>query len=1013
MPVPQTRSQALRALIVASAGVIALLATTQQASAQQNVSSPVIFQWFEASWKTMERRMPDIHAAGYGALWTPPPGRALNTQAGGGIGYDIYDRFDLGKARDTTLYGTEQGYRRVVKEAQKMGGSVYVDYVHHHVGSFDLFPGNNPGPYIQNRFDYPGFNVSTPGTQDGDTYRDPPPTSGGDPAFEYQYRLARLLTLNFTASNSLQYTRNPVPGASNNIPAAAGAWAIATATTNSAGAAVSSTIPRQANVASNDNRRFYPDLNGPSRTVVDNGVPYTVFDYNTSNPSAGDPVQEGVTGYVMRYAQWLIQDIGLDGLRVDAARHVPLGAGGDSQNPTQVDVPRLIDRAVAGASNRFNLDGTRRSVFQFQEVFNGDPNFLQTFVRKGAAPGDTTQPNRDVLDFPMWFAMRSNLTANDGQNNWYNMRNASQDNRDDGLAHNGSQSIGFVVNHDEGGVHLSNVAHAWMLMRPGNAYVYMRGAEFDRTGNNSFFLKDGRGDSLGGLYGNLVTKLVEIRNAYGRGNFRERWIDGGGVSGDSKIYVFERTGAAIVGLSAFNNGTGVTSFDERTNVYVSHADGTRLIELTGNAADPAVDPLGQIPETVRVFNTDNVTLGAGRINLRIPRNQNVNGVTHGKGYVIYGLPRPVGTLTLSNVASTLAGETPTDNRTNTTARLSSIDVVSSDSFNVTLNTQVVTFADAPGTGQPTFTDHRAAGNVALLKFNDGIDLNGNGVVDFTNTSVTEAYRYGFENFVTTSTPGYISPTASQAGVYTQTINATGLNEGYHYLTVRAYRADGVGESKVFTEFRRTIYVDRLAPQSTLAGFGAFGPNSTRDFQVRSTDLTADSVHVLLNLGAALTDTEILGLVGGGNKAEQIDRDLFSLVRSNVISGNHVATVVTFEVTGRYSILRLAGLSITNALGAGLGDLDGNGLLQVPDILSFESVYLSNNAIFNAAADMNGDGLVSRSDLRGLEFQLRTKGADAATWAEYYRVFNVSFQIPEPASLSLLAIAGLALGRKRR
>src|ERR1041385_1178487 len=75
-----------------------------------DTSPPVILQWFESSWKTMERRAPDLFIAGYGAAWTPPPGRALYDDQGGGIGYNLYDRFDLGKAGDPTLYGTDKGY---------------------------------------------------------------------------------------------------------------------------------------------------------------------------------------------------------------------------------------------------------------------------------------------------------------------------------------------------------------------------------------------------------------------------------------------------------------------------------------------------------------------------------------------------------------------------------------------------------------------------------------------------------------------------------------------------------------------------------------------------------------------------------------------------------------------------------------------------------------------------------------------------------------------------------------
>jgi len=717
------------------------------ASRAEDVSAPAILQWFESSWRTLERRTADFHAAGYGGLWTPPPGRALYTEAGGGIGYDIYDRFDLGGPRDSTLYGTELGYRRVVREAQRTGGNVYVDYVHHHVGSFDLFPGNAPGPYVQDRFDYPGFKLSLPGQQDGDTYRSPPDAAQGDPAFEYQYRLARLVTLNFTAGNTHQFVRNPVPGFASNIPQAAAAWAIPTATTSPGGQAVASTNDRRANTPTEANRRFYPDTNGPSRTVVDGGVAYTVHDFNRVNPMAGDPTPENAAGTMMRYAQWLVQDVGVDGLRVDAARHVPLGAANDPFNPSQVDVPRLVDRAVAGAAVRTNLDGTSRSVFQFQEVFNGDPNYLQEFVRKSAPAGDTTNPNRDVLDFPMWFAMRDRLTANGGLNNWYDIRNASQDARDDGLANNGSQSIGFVVNHDEGGVHLSNVAHAWILTRPGNAYVYFRGNDFDRSGNTQFFLKDGRGDALGGQYGDLVTRLVEIRNAYGRGNFQERYIDGGGVSGFSNVYAYERQGAMLVGLSSDTSGAGVTSFDERA-MGSGFAQGTRLIELTGNAADPQVDPLGQIPELV--------TVGAGGgVTMRIPRNQNVNGTSHGRGYVIYGLPRPVGTIGISGVAQTIAGETPTP-ATNSRARLAAIDVITASQFTLSLATQRVVLADG-------FHDSYADGTGALFRFNDGLDLNGNGVVDFASSAASNATRYGFEAFTTVNDPGYDDATRLAEG----------------------------------------------------------------------------------------------------------------------------------------------------------------------------------------------------------------------------------------------------------
>jgi len=71
--------------------------------------------------------------------------------------------------------------------------------------------------------------------------------------------------------------------------------------------------------------------------------------------------------------------------------------------------------------------------------------------------------------------------------------------------------------------------------------------------------------------------------------------------------------------------------------------GTHLVELTGNATDPIVDPLNEIPDTL-------VVNGSGQITMRIPRNKNANGVEHDRGYVIYGPSTPKGTLSLTNVS---------------------------------------------------------------------------------------------------------------------------------------------------------------------------------------------------------------------------------------------------------------------------------------------------------------------------------------------------------------------------
>ncbi len=984
------------------AAVVAALSTS--AFGQQS-SPPVILQWFESSWKNIERRTPDLFSAGYGAVWTPPPGRAIYLPEGGGIGYDPYDRFDLGKPRDATLYGTEGSYRGVVQSMRKMGGSVYVDYVHHHLGSLDMnlngntyrqgivnqgyaFPQfGNQVPYLNDRSDYPGFEVSDPNnpipavvggnpTASRDTYAE---LYGGNSGlvpfgnvYEYWFRLrgategGNLITLDLSSQNSIdrQFVRNPVPGNAQNIRQAPSGWNIPTSTIMDNGLVGPSNVVRQANTPDANNARFYPDQQGPSRTVIDGGVSYTVYDFNPANPLAGDPVAENAVGYMMRYAQWMTQSIGVDGLRIDAARHVPLGEFNSAYNPSSFNVPNMIDRATAGASSRINLDGTKRNVFQFQEIFNYDPNALKSFVRKTQPAGDTVNPNRDVLDFSMWRAMAQNMTGNGTVNDWFQIRSASMNaavynTLDPNIANNGDNGIGFVYNHDEGisppgtggTIVLDNVAHAWILMRPGNAYVYYRSNEFNRTGNTQFFLKQARGDALGGQFGNLLTTLVDVRNSYGRGNFVERWIDNSGnPSAKSAVYVFERQGSAIVGLNVGYNPGAVS----RT-VQTSLSNGTWLEEVTGNWQDPS----GQVRRYTQV--------NGGSVTIDIPWNNANNG---NKGYAIYGLPTPRGTISLAspNTIGTIAADVATPT-TNGTSRISAADVITSNAFTLNFNTTAFSFDHDNNPNTAALRDFNADGIVARFKINDGFDGNANGVADFPSSSNANATKYGFENFLTTNAPGYNSPGGN--GSYSQVINAANLGEGYHYLTVRAWRNQAANESEVFKDYRKVIYVDRFDPESALDSVAQYpyqNASTSRDVRIKSLDATADSVHVFFDLPASLSDAQVLSLVNPStNKADQIDRDLFGKRVDNVGSGLHTVVSVTYEPTGRYKIHRTVGVPIQTTRGLGMGDVNYDGGYAASDVGAFEAALYSNvttstSSQFVASGDLNGNGVIDTNDL---------------------------------------------------
>jgi glycosidase len=907
-----------RSVLAAIGAVLASrsLATIARAA---DVSTPPILQIFESTWQNTEKRSADIFMSGYGSLWLPPPQRA--DSGNGSVGYDVYDRFDLGGAGNYTLYGSEKGLKQAVRAVRRAGARVYADLIWNHNGFSNL-----SAPGFAAAGGYPGFAItlqssspSAPGYNsrgiddtDGDFH-------GAFEVGDWHMRLAGLIDV--AQEKNHRFIRSPVPGFANNLPPG-----------------TAPAFGRLANVPAEANRRFYPDRDLPGMTVWDpaTGETVTVYPFNKADPLAGDPVEENATGYLMRNARWMIQEIGLDGFRIDAAKHMPPW------------VLNYLDRAVYRAIGQPLLDGSARHVFSFSEVLDGNRSLLQQYIRKDLNSGTIGQVrgNRDALDFPLYFAMRDNLSANGLANNWHNVVNASQDVHDDGLANNGSQGVAFVSNHDDTGAppYLDNVAYAYTLMRPGNAIVYFNARQF---GDGRPFPRNGRGDALGGLHGDTIAALVEARNTHGRGNYIPRSIT-------KENLVYEREKSAIVALSnRLDNG-----FDTFTDVQTSFAPGQRLIELTGNADDSTVDSTAQI-DNVLVVDSN------GRVDLRIPRNRNVSGTEHGKGYVIYGLPTPRGTLSLSNVAMTIAPETATAS-TNGTARLTPLEVVTANSFDVALRTVPVMVGG--------WHDVNADGDNALLRLNDGIDVNGNGDVDHVTPG---AVAYGFEDFLTIRSPLF----SGGDGQFIQTIDATGLPEGMNYLTVRAFRhSDDPSDAAVIKDFRKVVYIDRLEPDSLIDSTPSLGGNN-RQVRVRNPDQTANSVHTFLNVPAALTDAQILALVNNSNKAGQIDRDLFAFGYNNVPNGNNAVTVVTYEITGNVSVKRFAGLDMGTAVGAGPGDLNYSNTYTSGDVAQFESALYSQNLVFNAAADLDADGNIDNHDLFLLRQRYEAVGAPPSVVVE--------------------------------
>jgi alpha-amylase len=884
----------------------------------QNVSAPATLQIFDTTWQNIERRAPDIFMAGYGAMWTPPPGRA--DLGNFSVGYDVYDRFDLGSAGNSTLYGTETGYKRMIREMRRIGVSTYSDLILNHNG----YSGTGSA---QSRSDfaaagaYPGFVISTPTDPDGDFHG---AFEGGD----WHMRLAGLIDI--AQEKNHVFIRNPVtPGDPRNIPQG-----------------TVSAFGRVANVPTAANRRLYPDRDGPFISVFNPATgqgDIRIYQFNQDDPMTGDAIAENATGLLMRNAQWMVQTIGVDGFRLDATKHMP-----------QWFLDQYFDLAVYRSNPRKLLNGQTQHVFSFGENYTGDMGLLQSYVKKSINPNQpgVVGANRDTKDFPLFFALRNNLTSNGFQNDWRNVINSSFDVNDDGLSNNGSQGVSFVNSHDDFGPALSNVGHAFTMLRPGNAIVYMNAKQF---GPNRDFPKDGRADALGGLYGDTITKLTNIRNTHGRGNFIPRLTE-------KEILAYERENSVLVLLSNRTDG----GFDSRT-ISTGFAPGTPLIELTGNASNPTIDPFNDFPELV-VVNNDRT------VNVRVPRNRapGANGALHNTGYLMYGPSGPQGTLSLTNVVETIAPEVATDMATNATARLTAIDVIKANSFDVKLQTNQVRLlgflrdADADG-DNALFSVNR--GIDAKLSTNTqtvGLDLNGNGVVDFTNPG---SPQYGFESFITKRSPLI----GGGDGEYRQTIDASKLPEGYNYIEVRAFRKRNGNEPSIYSSFRKVVYVDRLKPESVIDSFKPFSPfNGDNDIWIRSTDMTAEEVRVFWNVPSSFDEADILEWIEQGQgTTDRIDRDIFKTGTFGLPNGNNVVTIYTKEMNGTYNIQRMVGVQAGGSLGGtmrgfGLADLTHDSKIDRWDFRddgnAFEGVLFSRNTRFNPAGDLNADGMVDTRDM---------------------------------------------------
>ncbi|MBU0676836.1 MAG: hypothetical protein KJ626_01860, partial [Verrucomicrobia bacterium] len=251
-----------------------------------NLHAEVILSFFNNTWDEITQRMPEIAEVGYGALWLPPPQKASGQLS---VGYDLWDPFDLGsnpQRGGRTRYGTEEELLRLIETAHRFGIRVYFDNIMNH-RAYDI-PGYNENTPIDV---YPGmlpedFHLQI--TEEG-FYRPWPDTVNWGSTWEVQnYYLSGLVDISHETPN------------------------------DNFGPNVNDDHPKIEFVRHPNNPEFY-DYH-PTLGHVGFYSPDITTNVIANNPGF---FKEDLGGYMMRSVRWLMDRTMVDGLRLDAVKHVP------------------------------------------------------------------------------------------------------------------------------------------------------------------------------------------------------------------------------------------------------------------------------------------------------------------------------------------------------------------------------------------------------------------------------------------------------------------------------------------------------------------------------------------------------------------------------------------------------------------------------------------------------------------------------------------------------------------
>lgn len=421
----------------------------------------------EGLWQQIEQDAPILARAGFTALWLPPM-----TKAWGGpleLGYSAYDLYDLGEfeqcGRVETRYGSRQQLLQAIARAQAAGLQVYGDVVLHRKHGGDGAEQMKATPVFWRDLNRPMA---------------PAQTIKAHSRFTFPGRQQRYSTMTWKAehfqlvNHNCLLPANPLPGAAPGSTASHRSTASPTERSAASSAASSAALLAAGGVTANSLER-YPlyrlkfkafgtdvDARMGSRGALcqrDKGC--------MGRGQANDPNQRylvceldlempEVVSELNAWGVWFLETTGLNGLRIDGAKHVPAS---------------FVQQWLWQLRNAM---GPEREVFAMGDCWSDQVNDLHWYIAK-------TEGQLSLFDVPLHY----NFHRASRQGGYYDLRNILKDTL---VQDQPTLAVTFVDNHDsQPGQLLASPVEAWfkplayaLILLRQEGYPCVFGADYGR-----------------------------------------------------------------------------------------------------------------------------------------------------------------------------------------------------------------------------------------------------------------------------------------------------------------------------------------------------------------------------------------------------------------------------------------------------------------------------------------------------------------------------------------------------